>query len=223
MKTIPSLKEAIEIQKELAKKVIKKDLPGQINYVAGMDISNEIFKPDKKKLYAAVVILSFPNLEVVETASCMQVTDFPYIPGLLAFREAPVIIKALEKIKIKPDVIILDGHGIAHPRKLGIASHVGVLTGYPTIGCAKSILVGKPEGSLSLQKGSFIPLTWQEKIVGNVLRTREKVAPVYVSVGHKINLEKATEIVLACAKKYRLPEPTRLAHLLANQMRKQKI
>lgn len=223
MKTIPSLKEAIEIQKELAKKVIKKDLPGQINYVAGVDISNEIFKPDKKKLYAAVVILSFPNLEVVETASCMQVTDFPYIPGLLAFREAPVIIKALEKIKIKPDVIILDGHGIAHPRKLGIASHVGVLTGYPTIGCAKSILVGKPEGSLSLQKGSFIPLTWQEKIVGNVLRTREKVAPVYVSVGHKINLEKATEIVLACAKKYRLPEPTRLAHLLANQMRKQKI
>lgn len=222
MEITPSPKEAIEIQKELAKKVIKEDLLGKTNYVAGVDISNEIFKPDKKKLYAAVVILSYPELEVVESVSYTQITDFPYIPGLLAFREAPVIIKALEKIKIKPDVIIVDGHGISHPRKLGIASHIGVLTGYPTIGCAKSILIGKPEGTLSEQKGGFIPLTWQDEIIGNVLRTREGVAPVYVSVGHKINLEKATEIVLACAKKCRLPEPTRLAHQLANRIRQQK-
>lgn len=216
----PTPKEAIEIQKELADKVIRENQVTKINYVAGFDISNVIFKPDKNQLYAAVVVLSFPELEIVETAFYSQLTNFPYIPGLLAFRESPLIIKALEKLKIKPDVIIADGHGIAHPRKLGIASHIGVLTGYPTIGCAKSILVGTPEKTLLPQRGSYVPLVWHDEIIGNVLRTKDNVAPVYVSVGHKINLEKATEIVLTCAKKYRIPEPTRLAHQYANQLRK---
>lgn len=179
--------------------------------------------PNKRQLYASVVLLSFPELEIVEVASYAQVTDFPYIPGLLAFREAPFIIKALDKLKIKPDVIVADGHGIAHTRKLGIASHIGVLTGYPTIGCAKSILVGKPEMILSSKKGSYVPLMWKEEIIGNVVRTKDNVSPVYVSIGHKINLKKATEIVLACTKRHRLPEPTRFAHQYANQFRKEGI
>lgn len=216
----PSPKEAIKIQKKLAGKVIKKTQFKKINYVAGVDISNEIFKSNKS-LHAGVVILSFPQLEIVEKTSYSQVTTFPYIPGLLAFREAPPIIEALEKLKIKPDVIIVDGHGIAHPRKLGIASHIGVLTGYPTIGCAKSILVGTPEGILSPKRGNHVHLMWQEEIIGNVVMTKDNVAPVYVSIGHKIDLEKATEIVLACIKRYRLPEPTRLAHQYANQVRKE--
>lgn len=214
-------KEAIKIQKELAHKVIKENQFEKINYVAGVDISNEIFKPDKNQLYAAVVVLSFPELEIAEKSSYSQITNFPYIPGLLAFRESPFIIKALDKLKIKPDIIIVDGHGLAHPRKLGIASHVGVLTGYPTIGCAKSILIGTPKGVLSSQKGNYVPLIWHNEIIGNVVRTRDNVAPVYVSIGHKTNLKKATEIVLACTKGYRLPEPTRLAHQYANQLRKE--
>lgn len=219
----PTPKEAIELQKELAQKVIKEVQFEKINYIAGVDVSNEIFKPDKRKLYAAVVILSFPELEIIETVSYSQITNFPYIPGLLAFRESPFIIKALEKVKTKPDIIIVDGHGLAHPRKLGIASHIGVLTGYPTIGCAKSILVGTPEGILPPERGSYVPLLFKEEVIGNVVRTKDKVAPVYVSIGHKINLEKATEIVLACARKYRLPEPTRFAHQYANQLRKEGI
>lgn len=219
----PSPKEAIKLQKELAHKVIKEVQFEKINYVAGVDISNEIYKSDKKRIYAAVVILSFPELEIVEMVSYSQITDFPYIPGLLAFRESPFIIKALEKLKTKPDIIVADGHGIAHPRKLGIASHIGVLTGYPTIGCAKSILVGTPEGILPIKKGSYIPLMWHGEIIGNVLRTKDNVAPVYVSIGHKITLERATEIILACTKIYRIPEPTRFAHQYANQLRKEGI
>lgn len=218
----PSPRDAIKIQKELAKKVIRKNQFEKINYVAGVDISNEIFKPDKRKLYAAVVVLSFPQLEIIETASYSQTTNFPYIPGLLAFREAPFIIKAIEKLKTKPDIIIVDGHGIAHLRQLGIASHIGVLTNYPTIGCAKSILIGTPEGILPKQKGNYIHLKLNNEIIGNVVRTKDNVAPVYVSIGHKIDLEKATEIILACTRKYRLPEPTRFAHQFANLARQGK-
>jgi deoxyribonuclease V len=215
----PSAKEAIKIQKELADKVIKEDQFGKISCIAGADISNEVFKPEKP-LYAAVVVLSFPDLKLIEKVSYSETTGFPYIPGLLAFREAPVVIKALEKLKTKPDVIMVDGHGIAHPRKLGIASHIGVLTGYPTIGCAKSILVGTPASILPTEKGSYVNLIWHGEVVGNVVRTRDNVAPVYISTGHKISLEKATEMALASTTRYRLPEPTRLAHQYANQARK---
>lgn len=238
-----SIKEATEIQKELANKVITEDMPGNINYVAGIDVSQQAFKkervtknPDKNSsfssrflytpasqdvpFYAAVVVHSFPDLKIVEKADHSEHVDFPYIPGFLAFREVPVIVKALEKIKTKPDVILVDGHGISHPRGLGIASHMGILTGYRTVGCAKSILAGKPETDLPPEKGSFVSLVWKGKIVGNVVRTKDKVNPVYVSTGHKITLKKATEIVIACTTKYRIPEPLRSAHDHANYVRK---
>lgn len=215
-----SPKEAIKLQKGLTKQVVQKDCLEKINYVAGVDVSQPAFQKEGL-IYAAVCILSFPELELVEQASHFQITDFPYIPGLLAFREVPVIVNALEKIKIMPDIILVDGHGISHPRGLGIASHIGVVTGYVTMGCAKSILIGKPENELPEEKGSYVPLVYHNRTVGNVVRTKTRVNPVYVSIGHKITLDKATEIVLACTTKYRLPEPTRLAHQYANYARKQ--
>ena len=214
-----STKELINTQKMLAEKVIKEDQFDKIEFVAGADISNEAFKPEKP-LYAAVVVLAYPEMELVEWVSYSKVTDFPYIPGLLAFREAPVIIKALEKLKTRPDVIMVDGHGVAHPRKLGIASHIGVLTDYPTIGCAKSVLVGTPDGDLPARRGNYVDLIWHKEVIGNVVRTKDNVAPVYVSTGHKVGLDTAREIVLTCARGYRLPEPTRLAHQYANLARK---
>lgn len=216
----PTPKEAITVQKELAQKVILKDEVGDVNYVAGVDVSCELFKPALAH-HAAVVILSFPELEVVEQVSYSALVDFPYIPGLLAFREVPLIVKALEKVKTKSDVILVDGHGISHPRKLGIASHLGVLTNYATIGCAKSILVGEPCGVLQSEKGSFVPLKYKGETVGRVLRTKNNVSPIYVSIGHKISLEKACGIVLNCTTKYKLPEPIRAAHKYANQVRRE--
>jgi len=214
-----SIKEAVEIQKKLAKEIIIEDISDNINFVAGVDVSQLVFKQNVP-FYAAVVVHSFSDLKIIDKASYSEHIDFPYIPGFLAFREIPVIIKALEKIKIKPDVILVDGHGISHPRGLGIASHIGVLTGYRTIGCAKSILTGKPEISLPHEKGNFVPILWKGKIVGNEVRTKNNVKPVYVSIGHKITLEKATEIVLACTTKYRIPEPLRSAHEYANYVRR---
>jgi deoxyribonuclease V len=220
-----SLKEAAKIQKELASQVIIKDIPDEINYVAGIDVSQLLYSAGKEDIpfFAAAVIFSFPDLKITEKVHHSEHVDFPYIPGFLAFREVPVILKALEKIKTKPDIILVDGHGISHPRKLGIASHIGVLTGYRTIGCAKSILIGKPETPLPYEKGSYVPLIRKGEIVGNELRTKNNVKPVYVSVGHKITLEKATEIVLACTTKYRIPEPLRAAHEYANYVRKSNI
>ena len=190
----------------------------KINYIAGIDVSNNLRDPENL-LYAGIVVFSFPNLEVIEKVCSIQKSSFPYVSGLLAFREAPVIIEAMEKLKTHVDVFIFDGHGIAHPRKLGIASHVGVLTNRVTVGCAKSILVGKPEGNLSDTKGSYIPLVWKNKVIGNVVRTKDRVKPVYVSSGHKISLESATKLILSCTNKYRIPEPTRLAHQYANEIR----
>lgn len=216
----PTPKEAIEIQKILAQKVIKENLFKEINYIAGVDVSNEPFKPDKFH-YAAIVIMTFPALEIIERVSYSDKVVFPYIPGLLAFREVPLLIKALELAKIQPDIILVDGHGLAHPRGLGIASHLGVVANYVTIGCAKSILVGSAHKELLLNKGSFVPLVWKNEIIGNVLRTKTKTSPVYVSIGHKIDLETATEVVLECTNKYRIPEPLRFAHQYANQIRKE--
>jgi deoxyribonuclease V len=217
--TILTVPEAVSIQKKLAEKVICDNQYEKVDFIAGADISNNPFNPESP-LYAAIIVLSYPDLNIVEQKFYSEVVSFPYIPGLLAFREAPVIIKALEKLENKPDIIIADGHGIAHPRRLGIASHIGVLTGCPSIGCAKSLLVGKPESSLPLQKGSFVNLIWQKQIIGRVLRTKNNVKPVYVSSGHKIALETASEIVFNCTKNYRVPEPLRLAHNYANFVRK---
>ena len=176
-------------------------------------------------------MLRLPDLETVETTSASGKVTFPYIPGLLSFREAPVCIAAVEKLRKQPDVFIIDGQGIAHPRRLGLAAHLGLFFDKPTIGCAKSRLIGQFQEP-PLQKGAYALLTdrktpeqntqydarnTQYQTIGAVLRTRTNVKPIFVSVGHKCRLEDAVEITLACTTKYRLPEPTRLAHQLARR------
>ncbi len=183
--------------------------------IAGADIS---FNKFSETVYAGIVVLSLPDLRIVETAGVRSVAKFPYVPGLLSFREAPSLLEAWEKLKTKPDVLMLDGQGIAHPRRFGIACHVGVLLDWPTIGCAKSILVGR-YGELGLEAGSRSPLVDKGEQVGVALRTKNKVTPVYVSPGHLTDLDSAVDLVLRSTTKYRLPEPTRQAHLLVNRMR----
>ena len=156
------------------------------------------------------------DFSIIETTTATRKVDFPYIPGLLSFREAPACIEAIEKLKTKPDCLIVDGQGIAHPRRLGIASHIGLLIDKPTVGCAKSRLIGTFDEPGS-KKGSFSPLVDSDEEIGVVLRTRTDVKPVYVSVGHKCTLNDAISVVLQCTTKYRLPEPSRLAHQLVGQ------
>jgi deoxyribonuclease V len=185
---------------------------GELRVVAGVDAG---FEDEGATARAAVVVLSFPDLEPVDYAVARGPARFPYIPGFLSFREAPVILDALAMLKAPPDLVICDGQGIAHPRRLGIASHLGVLSGLPTIGCAKSLLVGRhPE--LPDERGAYVPLTHRREQVGWVLRTRPGVKPVYVSPGHRVGMERAVELVMACVTRYRLPETTRYAHNLAS-------
>jgi deoxyribonuclease V len=167
---------------------------------------------------AAVVVLRIPDFEVVETADAAVEVTFPYIPGLLSFREAPACIAAAEKLKTKPNLIIVDGQGIAHPRRLGIAAHLGLFFDRPTIGCAKSRLIGD-YGTLGKNKGASASLTDKNEVIGAVVRTRRNVKPVYVSVGNKCLLKNAIELILRCTTKYRLPEPTRLAHQLVTRLK----
>ncbi|MBD2363073.1 deoxyribonuclease V [Anabaena minutissima FACHB-250] len=208
-----SLAEAIAIQEELRNQVIIQDqLQQQVKYVAGVDMG---FEADGTISRAAVAVLSFPELQVIETQLAYRPTTFPYIPGFLSFREIPAILDALEKIQTTPDIILCDGQGIAHPRRLGIASHLGVIINIPTIGVAKSLLIGKHE-ELPDTKGSWQPLIHHGETIGAVLRTRAGVKPVYVSSGHKISLPTAIDYVLRCTPKYRLPETTRIADKLAS-------
>ena len=137
------------------------------------------------------------------------------MPGLLSFREAPLVLGALAMLTTSPDAILVDGHGMAHPRRFGLACHIGLLTGIPTIGCAKSILCGRPEGVLEPRRGSHVPLVDRGEVIGEAVRTRASVSPIYVSVGHRVSMERAVELTLACCWRYRMPEPTRLAHLAA--------
>ncbi|MDJ0598253.1 MAG: deoxyribonuclease V [Crocosphaera sp.] len=205
-----SLDEAKVIQKNLSDQVIREDHIQTVNYVAGVDVG---FQDNYKITKAAIAVLNFPSLELVETQTALIPTTFPYIPGFLSFREIPALLKAIEKLVIIPDIILCDGQGIVHPRRLGIASHLGVLLDIPTIGVAKSLLVGKHE-EVPLEKGSWKPLIDKEEIIGAVLRSRTKVKPIYVSIGHKISLPTALDYVLACLIKYRLPETTRWADKL---------
>ena len=204
--------EAIEKQRELAQRVIKQDQLGEIHRVAGVDVGFE--GEGNKTSRAAVVVLRFPELTPVDYAIARLPVTFPYIPGLLAFREVPVILRALEQLETTPDVFIVDGQGLAHPRRMGIACHLGVLLDWPTIGCAKSILVGKaaePEN----RAGAWTPMMSGGEVVGAALRTRTKTKPVYVSIGHRVSLERAVDLVLRCCKGYRIPETTRWAHRAA--------
>jgi deoxyribonuclease V len=204
---------AIAIQNDLRNRVITIDqLPESIQYVAGVDLG---FLENGKISRAAVAILSFPHLQVIETTTAHRPTSFPYIPGFLSFREIPAILDALEKVKTIPNIILCDGQGIAHPRRLGIASHLGVILDLPTIGVAKSLLIGNHE-ELSETKGNWQPLMHHGETIGAVLRTRTGVKPVYISIGHKISLLTAVDLVLKCTTKYRLPETTRFADRLAS-------
>ena len=207
--------EAIEVQQQLRNLVCLRPLARPVSAIAGADIS---FNKFSETVYAGIVVLSLPALRIIESAGVRSVAKFPYVPGLLSFREAPSLLEAWEKLKTKPDVLMLDGQGIAHPRRFGIACHVGVLLDLPTIGCAKSILVGR-YGELGLQAGSRSPLVDRGEQVGVALRTKSKVSPVYVSPGHLIDLDSAVDLVLRSTGKYRQPEPTRQAHLLVNRLR----
>ncbi len=204
--------EAAQLQRELAAQVSEHDSVGRIRHVAGVDVGFE--GENNRSARAAVVVLSFPDLTLVDYAIARGPVRFPYIPGLLAFREAPAIFDAFEKIKSVPDVVIVDGHGRAHPRRMGLACHVGLALNIPTIGCAKSILVGKAEEPAQ-RVGAWTRLVDEGQIIGAALRTRVRTKPIYVSIGHRVSLERAVQIVLECTKGFRLPETTRYAHRVA--------
>ncbi|HIJ67053.1 MAG TPA: deoxyribonuclease V [Planctomycetes bacterium] len=203
------------IQSALAEKVEFCSFKGMPHLVAGLDCA---FSKDGKRICAAAIVLKFGTFEPVETSTAVAKASFPYIPGLLSFREAPVCIKAARKLKISPDIFLIDGQGIAHPRRLGIASHLGIVFDWPTIGCAKSRLTGSFD-DVGFQKGDYSLLKDGSETIGAVLRTRNNVKPLFVSVGNKCLLKDAVRITLACAVKYRLPEPTRLAHQRVSKLR----
>jgi deoxyribonuclease V len=208
-----SSQQAIELQKQLAYEVIKEDkFTPPIKTVAGIDLGYDAKNNSSR---AVVVVLSFPELELLESSEAYLPIQFPYVPGLLSFRETPVAIKALENLKMTPDVILCDGQGLAHPRRFGVACHIGVIADVPTIGVAKSLLVGKFE-NLGEERGNTTPLIHRNEQIGVALRTKNKVQPLFVSIGHRIGLDTAIQIVLECAPKYRLPETTRLADKMAS-------
>jgi deoxyribonuclease V len=210
-----SYPEAVKLQKRLAGRVKFTALKTRPRIVAGLDCA---LSPDKNRIIAAAVVLSLPDLAVLETAHAARKADFPYIPGLLSFREAPACIAVVQKLKNTPNVFLIDGQGIAHPRRLGLAAHLGLFFDTPAIGCAKSRLIGSFDEP-SPQKGSFSLLKDCGAIIGAVLRTRNNVKPLFVSVGHKCLLQDAIKITIACTSKYRLPEPTRLAHQLVTRIK----
>lgn len=209
-------KQAIAIQKQLAGQIQTTDqLPQQINYIAGVDIGFE--KQGNTTLTRAViVVLHYPSLKVIDFALHREPTRMPYIPGLLSFREVPAAIEAYKQLKQIPDLIMVDGQGIAHPRRLGVASHLGLWLDKPTIGVAKKRLCGK-HLEVPPQKGASVPLEDKGQIIGTVLRTKDNINPLYISIGHRISLSTACQWVMACLTTYKLPEPTRLADRLASR------
>ncbi|MEE9324960.1 MAG: deoxyribonuclease V [Dehalococcoidia bacterium] len=206
-----TVEQAQELQRRLAPQVSRRDEIGTVSFIAGVDIS----APDIHRVAkGAVVVVSYPELEVVDKEVVEDRVEFPYVPGLLSFRESPLIVKALEALSTTPDLLLVDGQGLAHPRRFGLACHLGLLTDIPTIGCAKSILVGK-HGLLAEEVGFHAELVDRGEVVGAALRTKTKTNPIYASIGHKVDLEAAIHWTLACCRGYRMPEPTRLAHLAA--------
>lgn len=201
--------EAIRIQNTLRERISYQRDVEDVHVVAGVDVG---IKGDMAR--AAVVVLSYPDLGPLDQSVAEQPVPFPYVPGLLSFREMPSILAALERLSVEPDLIIVDGQGIAHPRRLGIASHLGVWLGKPTVGCAKSRLWGRHEEP-GTQRGAYAYLYDGEEIIGAALRTKDRTRVVYVSVGHRMDLHGAIETVLGCCQGYRLPQTTRLAHQVA--------
>ncbi|MBW1917679.1 MAG: endonuclease V [Deltaproteobacteria bacterium] len=207
--------EAVACQKACQDKVRLIPLATPPRLVAGVDVAYDKVGP---ALYGAVVVMTLPDLEIVEAVGATGEQQFPYIPGLLSFREIPILISALKKVRQRPDVILVDGQGVAHPRGLGLASHLGVLLRRPTIGCAKSRLIGKANEP-GMEKGSISPLEWEGQVIGLVLRSRRSCKPLYLSPGNLITLEETLQVVLKCLDKYRLPLPLREAHLLSQRLR----
>jgi len=203
-------KEGVALQRELALRVVTDDQYGPLMRVAGVDVGLQ-----GGVARAAVVVLTFPELEIVERVRAECPVTFPYVPGLLSFREAPVILAALARLQQIPDLLIFDGQGYAHPRRMGIATHLGIVLDHPTIGCAKSRLCGTYEEP-GLERGNHTWLYDKDEIIGAVVRTRTRVKPLFVSIGHRVRLESAIDIVLRCGGGVRLPEPTRWAHRVAS-------
>lgn len=217
-------KQAIALQKKLARQVVTRDSLGPVRRVAGVDVH-----PERRGggMRAAVAVLSLPSLEPLEARVVRTRVSFPYISGLLSFREAPAALPALERLAKPPDLLLCDGQGLAHPRRFGLACHLGLLSDLPSIGVAKSRLTGW-HGEVPVERGGWTPLyaerpqdreTDDVEILGAVLRTRSGVKPVFVSIGHRVSLETAIDLVLRCCTRYRLPEPARRAHRLAGEER----
>jgi deoxyribonuclease V len=208
--------EAVALQKELRDRVVLRPLPAGVRVVAGADVS---FDKYSEVIHAGFVVLGLPDLEVVETAGVTTRTRFPYVPGLLSFRETPALIEAWERVTVRPDVVVLDGQGLAHPRRFGIACHVGLLFDLPAVGFAKTLFVGKyeepPPGA-----GSHSPLVDRGETVGAAVRTKDRTNPIFVSPGHLADTPSAVELALRTTTRYRVPEPTRLAHLFVNALRR---
>ncbi len=208
--------EAIRIQQELRAHLVARDGAGaEFQTIAAMDVSYDRRSP---WLFATIVVMRLPGFQVIDTVGVRAQARFPYIPGLLSFRESPAGLEAWEKLRTRPDCLICDGHGYAHPRRFGFACHFGLWVDLPTIGFAKSVLVGRFEPP-AVERGSMTCLVDEGEVIGAAVRTKEAAAPVFVSIGHRISLERAAGTVLACSSGYRIPEPVRQAHALVNRLR----
>jgi deoxyribonuclease V len=204
---------AIALQHELAQRIVLEDRLGEVHFVAGVDMA---INENNGMAHAAVILLTFPELEIVERHIYEEPIRMPYIPGLLSFREAPCVLGAFHKLRQQPDLVMVDGMGIAHPRRIGIASHLGLWLNIPTIGCGKSLLTGKyDKAALGEEAGSWVPLIDKKEVIGGVVRTRTRVNPMFISPGHLISVQTSIDYVLKCGRGYRLPEPTRLADKLS--------
>jgi deoxyribonuclease V len=211
-----SYAQAVAIQERLRARVRLRPPAGPVRLVAGADVA---YSRPTHRMYAAVVVVSLPALERVETVGAFRAARFPYIPGLFSFRELPPLLRAFSRLRRRPDVLFFDGQGLAHPRRFGLACHAGLLLRRPALGCAKSLLVGA-HGPLGLERGATAELVHEGEVVGAALRTQGGVRPVYVSAGHLLDLPSAVRLVLATTPRYRIPEPLRLAHQATEALRR---
>ncbi|HET6226594.1 MAG TPA: deoxyribonuclease V [Bacteroidia bacterium] len=212
-----SIPEATQLQHYLREKInIDERDALSIRTIGGADISLNLYSTT---IYAGIILLSFPTLQPIAYSLVKAETRFPYVPGYLAFREVPALVQVWEQLEHKPDILVVDGHGVAHPRRLGIAAHFGAVTGQVSMGCAKNILCGKYQEP-GLEKSSYSPILDKQEQIGYAFRSKSKTAPVYVSPGYGLGMKNSLAIIQQCLGKYRIPEPTRLAHELVNRFRK---